>query len=301
MANGTDSEGDIFSLEWHCLMPGISKRNVDVCFKHEFNRRPHPEHDVKIEEIWREKLKSDVRLYNGMKFRLDKVSEDTRGDTPTVQLHIGLTCYKDFQCTNYCSDSKKLQADGMKDYMDKQSYMSDPLGVSAILVTADDKVVIQKRSNQVGEYCGMLDLPGGHPEPNNVPGWKQDYEGNMDSQEVFSSFSSCDIVDEIFYSITQEVVAEINLPRGQLSEPQLVAIIRQTLSFGRPSAVFTLRASSLYEDDVKRMFNEGGEEQFESIDIEFMSLQDIKQMKWQQNSHQFTPAAYSAFYILAQN
>lgn len=80
-----------------------------------------------------------------------------------------------------------------------------------------------------------------------------------------------------------------------------MGVIRQTLSFGRPSAIFTLKATGLYEEDVKRMFIEGGEEQFESEDIEFMSCSDIKQMKWQLNSHQYTPAAHSAFYILAHD
>ncbi len=37
--------------------------------------------------------------------------------------------------------------------------------MTAALVTSDDKVCFLKRSAVVGAYPNMLDVPGGHPEP----------------------------------------------------------------------------------------------------------------------------------------
>ncbi|XP_062515363.1 uridine diphosphate glucose pyrophosphatase NUDT22-like [Corticium candelabrum] len=297
---GSEFSKETFCLMWHCYSPGISKQQVRVNFQSKFNRKSHAEHDVKIEELWRGKLSGDVTLYNGMKFRLAGMSEDAE-KAPSIELDIGLTCYRDFQCTNYSSESERLRSDGLRDFNESQAYMSDPLGVSAILITSDDKVVVEKRSTKVGEYCNMLDLPGGHAEPSNVPGWKQEYEGNVQCQDAFLSLKSSDIVNEIFDSIVQEVVAELNIPRDQLSEPHLVGILRQMLSFGRPSTLFVVKAVDIRENDVRRMYGEGGEEQFESVDIEFVSLEDIQCGTWRSRSEQFTPSAHAAFYIIAQS
>jgi len=46
-----------------------------------------------------------------------------------------------------------------------QAFLADPLGVAAVVLTSDDKVVIQQRSHWVAEGAGQLDVPGGHPEP----------------------------------------------------------------------------------------------------------------------------------------
>ena len=39
------------------------------------------------------------------------------------------------------------------------------LGVGVCVTTADGKVVLQRRSAHVGEGAGLVDVPGGHPEP----------------------------------------------------------------------------------------------------------------------------------------
>jgi len=39
------------------------------------------------------------------------------------------------------------------------------VGVGALVLTADDKVITMKRSANCGEAPGLYDIPGGHPEP----------------------------------------------------------------------------------------------------------------------------------------
>jgi len=46
--------------------------------------------------------------------------------------------------------------------------MSNTVGVGAITVTADDQVLLQRRAKWTGEWAGLVDRPGGHPEPGNV-------------------------------------------------------------------------------------------------------------------------------------
>lgn len=43
-------------------------------------------------------------------------------------------------------------------------HSSSPLGNGAIVETSDGKIVLLKRSNNVGEFPGHFVFPGGHPE-----------------------------------------------------------------------------------------------------------------------------------------
>lgn len=46
-------------------------------------------------------------------------------------------------------------------------HTSSPLGNGAIVETADKKIIILRRSNNVGEFPGHYVFPGGHPEVQN--------------------------------------------------------------------------------------------------------------------------------------
>lgn len=43
-------------------------------------------------------------------------------------------------------------------------HTSSPLGNGAVVETADKKVIVLQRSNNVGEFPGYFVFPGGHPE-----------------------------------------------------------------------------------------------------------------------------------------
>ena len=78
----------------------------------------------------------------------------------TLELNCGLSSYKDFVGTNLNPTVVELAED--------HSYLADIIGVNGILRTSDGFCVITKRAAWVGEHPGMLDTPGGHPEPAKV-------------------------------------------------------------------------------------------------------------------------------------
>lgn len=84
---------------------------------------------------------------------------------PILRLQLGLTCYKDFLGTNWSQEAGNLQQRGRLEVGDPQALLAQPLGVGAVLVTSDGQVVMLRRSQRVAEAAGLLDIPGGHPEP----------------------------------------------------------------------------------------------------------------------------------------
>lgn len=88
--------------------------------------------------------------------------EDAR---PLLTLRLGLTCYKDYLGTNWSCQVTELRQRGETEFSDSMSMLAQPLGVGAILCTRDRQVVLIRRSQKVAEAAGLLDIPGGHPEP----------------------------------------------------------------------------------------------------------------------------------------
>ncbi|XP_046715837.1 uridine diphosphate glucose pyrophosphatase NUDT22 isoform X3 [Silurus meridionalis] len=96
--------------------------------------------------------------------------EDEGTSAVMVRLQLGLTCYKDFLGTNWSQEAVNLQKRGQLELGDPQALLAQPLGVGAVLLTSDEQVVMLRRSQRVAEAAGLLDIPGGHPEPKvNVP------------------------------------------------------------------------------------------------------------------------------------
>lgn len=82
-----------------------------------------------------------------------------------LNLQLGLTCYKDFLGTNWSQETVNIQERGQVEFGDPKAFLAQPLGVGAVLVTSDGQVVLLRRSQKVAEAAGLLDIPGGHPEP----------------------------------------------------------------------------------------------------------------------------------------
>lgn len=84
---------------------------------------------------------------------------------PLLTLRLGLTCYKDYLGTNWSNRVSELCQLGETEFGDPWTFLAQPLGVGAVLCTRDHKVVLIRRSYTVAEAGGLLDIPGGHPEP----------------------------------------------------------------------------------------------------------------------------------------
>lgn len=84
---------------------------------------------------------------------------------PLLVLRLGLTCYKDYLGTNWSSQVAELRQRGEEEFDEPLALLAQPLGVGAVLCTDDCQVVLIRRSQKVAEAGGLLDIPGGHPEP----------------------------------------------------------------------------------------------------------------------------------------
>lgn len=82
-----------------------------------------------------------------------------------LTLRLGLTCYKDYLGTNWSCRVPELRQLGETDFGDPLALLAQPLGVGGVLCTANGQVVLIRRSQKVAEAGGLLDMPGGHPEP----------------------------------------------------------------------------------------------------------------------------------------
>lgn len=141
-----------------------SSDKVNVRLSSDYNRKTLPKClESKIHKIWSEHLDANPSLWNGIKFRMDSI-EEKPNDT-TVTLNLGITCYRDFIGTNCSPNAHELCRLGEQKYDNSQAYMSDALGIGSVVKTADDCFILLRRSKVCGEAVGLLDRPGGHPEP----------------------------------------------------------------------------------------------------------------------------------------
>ena len=152
--NGNNLESDARGVGMEC---------VRVILSSEYDRKAATvDFERNINTVWQDRLQQNPNLFNGTKFRLAKISHEPDG----VTLYLGSTCYRDFVCTNMSVDHAEFLRDyGEKYYNDDHACFSDALGVDAIVLSSDNRVVFVKRSDKVYEAAGQYGVPGGHPEP----------------------------------------------------------------------------------------------------------------------------------------
>ena len=70
----------------------------------------------------------------------------------------------------------------------------------------------------------------------------QEIVGKVDANSIdMSNLSASAVVNEIFNSMLQEIVREVNIPIESLSDPILIGIVRNTTSAGRPSSEYYVK------------------------------------------------------------
>ncbi|XP_060614406.2 uridine diphosphate glucose pyrophosphatase NUDT22 isoform X1 [Anolis sagrei] len=258
------------SLLFQCpSAKGITEAQVQVELSPLYDRRPLLGDQIQIEATWAERCKQNPWLFDGDKFRLHSV----KLDGAVLTFLLGLTCYKDFVGTNLGDGAARLQQQGWEDFGDRQAYLAQPLGVGAMLHTADDKFVFLKRSLLVGEAPGKVDIPGGHPEPQVVRG-STALEGPICHQDLQGDL----VVQELFSSVLREIQDEVNLPSATLSSPVLLGIARNETSAGRCSVEFYVRCS-LTSEEVRHYYAIGGPEAQESTSVIFVNREDVLTME----------------------
>ena len=140
----------------------VSREKLKVHLSDNHNRKPLPPNmEQDIAKVWRRRVEKNPTLWNGTKFRLDAIQME--GEHCIFK--IGITSYRDFIGTNWSPIAKQINELGTHKFNNSQVYMSDALGVGSFVVTSDNYVIFLRRSKLCGEAQGLLDIPGGHPEP----------------------------------------------------------------------------------------------------------------------------------------
>mmetsp|Transcript_13705 Transcript_13705/g.43835 ORF Transcript_13705/g.43835 Transcript_13705/m.43835 type:complete len:372 (-) Transcript_13705:330-1445(-) len=265
------------TLEWRVTSPDklVGEDQLRADFDHARYSAREPatlELAAAIEETWAARVSANPRLFNGTKFRLASVRSGEAGSESPLWLGIGLTDYRRFLGTNCAAKQStydELLAEGRTAHADERACIADPLGVGVILVTSDTKVILIERSHLTGEYQGFVDPPAGHCEPKR-PGLDKDPEQGSPSDR------SAAFRKELFWSILDEIVCEVNIPVVHLSAPRLCAILRQQgPSRARPNALFFVTCD-LNEAEIRALYNQGGEEKDESVALLALNLDDLR-------------------------
>ncbi|XP_046869756.1 uridine diphosphate glucose pyrophosphatase NUDT22 isoform X3 [Hypomesus transpacificus] len=219
-----------------------------------------------------------------------------RRNKALLTLRLGLTCYKDFLGTNWSQEAGELRRRGETEFGDPLALLAQPLGVGGVLRTRDGQVVLIRRSQRVAEAGGLLDIPGGHPEPKEC--FVRLCNGKYHHLSLlFIAQAVCEgvcvredkisvellqkreeaVVTELFSSVCTEIRDEVNVPMGSLGEPVLMGVALNHTSSGRPSAEFYIRCS-LSSAEIRELYWQGGAEAHESTDIVFLSQMDLLQL-----------------------
>jgi 8-oxo-dGTP pyrophosphatase MutT (NUDIX family) len=229
---------------------------VKVIVEDRFSRVPHPTHEAMIEDRWAEACKKNAKIFNGTKFRFSSVSAE-RG----VMLCLGLTDYKSFMGTNLCDEWASLlqesavEKTASKMCNDSACFLACPLGNGAVVETSDGKVLLLKRSDNVGECPGMVVFPGGHPEP--------------------SVTKNEDYVHELADSILREITEETGAAKETLSEPLLIGFCARVQNH-RP-AYFCFVKCSLTSAEMKRNYDAGNVvDRYESNELLVVAREDLE-------------------------
>lgn len=204
----------------------------------------------------------------------DKNTDDQETRT-LLTLRLGLTCYKDYLGTNWSLRVAELRRLGEAEFGDPLALLAQPLGVGAVLCTADGQVVLIRRSQRVAEAGGLLDIPGGHPEPKVV--CERLGQAVCEEQISVDMMQQRPVVSELFSSVCAEIRDEVNVPLSSLGQPVLMGVALNHTSAGRPSAEFYV-SCSLTSDEVRKLYWKGGAEAHESTDIVFLSRTEMLQL-----------------------
>lgn len=259
----------------HAGCRGYTRDEVVIDFSTErYSRKSHPNPDIEalIDREWTQRLASSSScpgtttpvLFNKSKFRL-------AAWTPTPEsltLHVGLTDYKTYQSIHtHARLRQALEERG-------ESYLSMKLGVSGIVLTSDQELVLLRRSSCVGIHAQRLDMPGGHPEPDEI--------------HHHLRMSSDLIQIQIFQSIVREIEEEVNVPESKLGPPVLLGVISQ-LSAKTPTLGFFIPCRAT-RATVCRYYAQGPKEGFESQELVFVPQDEVR--SWvRAHASDCTPAA----------
>ncbi|MFQ5676915.1 MAG: NUDIX hydrolase [bacterium] len=174
----------------------------------------------RIDAFWQKQIiaaQKDGFIFNGDLCRLNfwHVQENR------VVLGLGLTSYKELLHSNHCADELETAFGN--------EFLARALGISVVLVSADDQIILIRRSDKVGEFPNRTDLIGGHIHPR---------------EHAVSG------VPDPFLAIIDEITEELNLEIGSAERLDCIGLI-ETTATRKPELVFELRSERQKSDILK--------------------------------------------------
>jgi hypothetical protein len=229
-----------------------------------YNAKPLPSNiQNTLDDKWNDLLNDTKRgkvLFNKSKFRLHSVETKTNNKNNSIELilNLGLTDYKSYICTQQLDLSSEIRQNI------KEENFSHPLGVTCMIITSDNYLVLIKRSSACVDTPNMYDIPGGHPEPSNL-----------------ETYDNENIVQEIISSVIDECVNEINVDRNTLlidSDFYIVILMRSQIHYGRPVFEFCVRTTMTSSQLQQRYNLQTQSEAYETSELKFWSIDKISDL-----------------------
>lgn len=289
----------------HQPLRPVPRERVGAEVRVEYNRVATAATTSFTNTVWDERRKATNadHLFNGTKFRLHRVVATSDAESDRVMLQLGITDYKALLATNNCIEHIRAQPEVVNGLNDVDSLLSQALGVEALVVTADEKLVLFRRSKFVAEMPGWWCCPGGHCEPSNVVTRlttatviddlvkgvplrldasntaEADAERHCEIADVFERHAdlvASAVVAELFESIVDEVCDETGAPRDSLVCEGLCGIVAN-VETRKPDAIFIVRCS-LSAADLDAHFKQGGmKDAYEADgDLLFVAVSDAE-------------------------
>jgi len=248
-----------------------------------YNREPYAPLEHRIQECWDAKKAKNpnVILFNGLKFRFDGI---VPGDK--IMMRLGITNYMEFMGTNYLPDEEWINRIPNPD-----RWLSQPLGVEAVVTTADNFFVLFKRSLKVADHPGWFCCPGGHPEPQpcmDKISFSSDGKTPAEMAEALSERPDI-ISEEIFDSILLEVHEEINVSKDSLTNLGILGIVENIQCHNKPDVIFHV-ACNLTKEQIQAEYDGEikGKEQYES---DFLLFLPVEKTAVEKSGLNITPAS----------
>lgn len=170
---------------------GVSEIKTEYS-EHYARDRTNKQLETHIEKVWSEKSLKNPTLFNKSKFRLHEIIQDHQHD---LILRVGKTSYKAHCATDYNLNLPSIN----------RHQKANKIATGGVLLTSDNKIILQKRASWVNSCPGQIDTVGGHPEPDNVLDLQNDQA----------------VADEIFTAQKQEIYEELNLEEADIIEHTL--------------------------------------------------------------------------------
>ena len=256
---------------------GVTEERFDIHCSVTNDRQPStPENEARIDTIWKDRVRRNPSLFNGTKFRFSGVRQSAPMHEKSI-IDLGITCYKDFLGTNCAPHWHDLGPENL----------ASPLGNAAIVETIDQKVVLLKRSQNVGECPDTIVCPGGHPEPEiigvkSLGDWKHISKSIDPTMESDLTDRNETIRHELFDAMVREVVEETGIPRCKLGSMKCLGFTERVVNV-RPDIIF-ISHCSIPAEEVHKLYVDGPEHEYESTELITMNRDEFLKKVLDDNS-----------------